>query len=142
MTSQQTSVLSSDSSVQLPVNPDQMRVLVDPIEPKSKSRAILCVPVSTIFNCGLGEWLEANVRDQKMTSAIAKGIMHTLDERPDNMHPLNRGITVLSNGFRYDSQTKVFTVLLRDPKRHGIIDGGHTYRAIEQVLIVFSKYYL
>jgi hypothetical protein len=134
MTSEQTSVVSSDTSVQLPINSDQVRVLVDPIEPKSKSRAILCVPVSTIFGSGLKDWLEANVRDQKMGSVIAKGIMHTLDERPDNMHPLNRGITVLSNGFRYDSQSKMFTILLRDPKRHGIIDGGHTFRAIEQVL--------
>ena len=108
--------------------------MADPIEPKSKSRAILCLPVSTVFRSELRDWLEANVRDQKMGSVIAKGIMTTLDERPDNMHPLNRGITVLSNGFRYDSQTKIFTILLRDPKKHGIIDGGHTFRAIEQVL--------
>ncbi len=134
MTSEQTSVVSSDTSVQLPVHPDQVRVLVDPIEPKSKSRAIICVPVSTVLGCGLGDWLAANVRDQKMGSVIAKGIMRTLDERPDTMHPLNRGITVLSNGFRYDSHTKMFTILLRDPKKHGIIDGGHTFRAIEQVL--------
>jgi len=134
MTSSQTSVVSSDTSVQLPVHPDQVRVLVDPIEPKSKSRAIICVPVGTVLGCGLGDWLAANVRDQKMGSVIAKGIMRTLDERPDTMHPLNRGITVLSNGFRYDSQAKVFTILLRDPKKHGIIDGGHTFRAIEQVL--------
>lgn len=134
MTSPQTSIVSSDTSVQLPVNPEQVRTMVDPIEPKSKSRAILCLPVSTVFGSELGNWLEANVRDQKMGSAIAKGIKQTLDERPDNMHPLNRGITVLSNGFRYDSQTKIFTILLRDPKKHGIIDGGHTFRAIEQVL--------
>jgi AIPR protein len=134
MTSPQTSVVSSDTSVQLPVNPDHVRVLVDPIEPKSKSRAILCVHVNTIFESGLKDWLEANVRDQKMGSSIAKGIIQTLDERPDNMHPLNRGITILSNGFRYDSQSKEFTILLRDPKRHGIIDGGHTFRAIQQVL--------
>lgn len=135
MPTNQSSVVSSDTSVQLPAHPDQVRVLVDPIEPKSKSRAILCLPVSTIFESGLKDWLEANVREQKMGSAIAKDIMRTLDERPDNMHPLNRGLTVLSNGFRYDSQTKMFTVLLRDPKRHGIVDGGHTYRAIEQVLL-------
>lgn len=133
MTTASTTV-SSDTSVQLPVHPDQVRVLVDPIEPKSKSRAIICVPVSTVLGCGIGDWLAANVRDQKMGSVIAKGIMRTLDERPDNMHPLNRGITVLSNGFRYDSHTKTFTILLRDPKKHGIIDGGHTFRAIEQVL--------
>lgn len=134
MTSPQTSVVSSDTSVQIPVSPDQVRVLVDPIEPKSKSRAILCVPVSTIFGSDLRDWLEANVRDQKMGSVIAKGIIRTLDERPDNMHPLNRGMTILSNGFRYDSQTKTFTILFRDPKKHGIIDGGHTFRAIEEVL--------
>jgi len=134
MTSTQTSVVSSDTSIQLLIHPDQVRVLVDPIEPKTKSRAILCVSVSTIFGSGLRDWLEANVRDQKMGSAIAKSIILTLDKQPDNMHPLNRGITVLSNGFRYDSQTKLFTIILRDPKRHGIIDGGHTFRAIEQVL--------
>ncbi|MDB6124262.1 MAG: hypothetical protein JWQ71_3255 [Pedosphaera sp.] len=134
MTSSQTSIVSSDNTVQLPVHPDQVRVLVDPIEPKSKSRAILCVPVSIVFDSGLRDWLEANVRDQKMGSVIAKGIIRTLDERPDNMHPLNRGITVLSNGFRYDSHAKMFTILLRDPKKHGVIDGGHTFRAIEQVL--------
>ncbi|HEU5069049.1 MAG TPA: AIPR family protein [Verrucomicrobiae bacterium] len=108
--------------------------MVDPIEPKSKSRAILCLPVNTVFDCGLKEWLGANVREQKMGSSIAKDIIRTLDERPDTMHPLNRGITVLSNGFRYDSQSKTFTILLRDPKRHGVIDGGHTFRAIEQVV--------
>ena len=133
MTTASTTV-SSDTSVQIPVHPDQVRVLVDPIEPKSKSRAILCLSVSTIFGSGLKDWLEANVRDQKMGSSIAKDIIRTLDEQPDKMHPLNRGITVLSNGFRYDSQTKIFTILLRDLKRHGIIDGGHTFRAIEQVL--------
>jgi AIPR protein len=138
MTTASTTV-SSDTSVQLPVHPDQVRVLVDPIEPKSKSRAIICVPVNTVLDCGIGDWLAANVRDQKMGSIIAKGIMQTLDERPDTMHPLNRGITVLSNGFRYDSHSKIFTILLRDPKKHGIIDGGHTFRAIDRVLKARQK---
>src|ERR1043166_6455316 len=122
MTSEQTSLVSSETSIQLPVPPDQVRVLVDPIEPKLKSRAFLCVPVNVVLSSGLGDWLEANVRDQKMASTIAKDIMRTLDERPDNMHPLNRGLTVLSNGFRYDSHSKIFSILLRDPKKHGIID--------------------
>lgn len=130
----QESVVSSDTAVHLPVSPEQVRVLVDPIEPKAKSRAMACVHVKTVLDSGLGDWLEANVRHQKMGSGIAKEIVHTLDERPENFHPLNRGLTILSNGFRYDSQSKVLSILLRDPKKHGIIDGGHTYRAIELVI--------
>src|SRR6266404_7872212 len=117
MTSQDTFV-SSDTVVRLPVNPEQVRVLVDPIEPKAKSRAIACVHVKTLLDSGIGDWLEANVRHQKMSSTIAKDIIHTLDERPENMHPLNRGLTVLASGFRYDSQEKILSVSLRDPKRH------------------------
>jgi hypothetical protein len=124
---------SSDTVVEIPVHQDQIRVLVDPVEPKAKSRAIACIAVQDLHDSGIGEWLEANVRFQKMNSSIAKDILKTLDERPENMHPLNRGLTVLANGFRYDSQTHKLLIQLRDPKRHGIIDGGHTFRALQTV---------
>jgi hypothetical protein len=124
---------SSDSVVQIPVHQDQIRVLVDPVEPKAKSRAIACIAVQDLYGSGIGEWLEANVRFQKMNSSIAKDILKTLDERPENMHPLNRGLTILANGFRYDTQARALVIQLRDPKRHGIIDGGHTFKAVQQV---------
>lgn len=128
------SVFTTDVILQLPVNPDFVRVLPDPIEPKAKSRAIACINVKTVLESGLGDWLEANVRFQNMKTSIAKAIVRTLDEQPENMHPLNRGITVLASGFRYDSQSKTLHIHLRDPKRHGIIDGGHSFRSIEQVV--------
>src|SRR4029077_18241016 len=96
-----TTVLSSsDSSLHLPVPPEQVRVLIDPIEPKAKSRAIVCVSVKAVFNSGLGDWLEANVRYQKMGSGIAREIVRTLDDSPEKRHPLNRGLTILSNVFK------------------------------------------
>jgi hypothetical protein len=125
---------SSETTLGLPVAPDFVRVIVDPLEPKNKSRAFVCLPVKTVLESGLGDWLEANVRDQKMGSQIAKGIMRTLELSPENMHPLNRGLTVLAQSFRYDSNTKTLQVTLRDQKRHGVIDGGHTFRAIETVI--------
>jgi AIPR protein len=133
MTSTDT-LTSSDTLVQIPVHQDQIRVLVDPVEPKSKSRAIACVAVQDLYSSGIGDWLEANVRFQKMNSSIAKDILKTLDERPENMHPLNRGLTVLANGFRYDSQVRAMMIQFRDPKRHGIIDGGHTFKAVELIV--------
>jgi hypothetical protein len=92
---------SSDTVVEIPVHQDQVRVLVEPVEPKAKSRTIACIAVQDLYGSGIGEWLEANVRFQKMSSSIAKDILKTLDERPENMHPLNRGFTVLANSFRY-----------------------------------------
>lgn len=127
-------LISSNSSIKIPVHPDHVRVLVDPFEPKLRSRAIACIAAEEIYKSGIGDWLEANVRDQKMSSGIARSITKTLDERPETMHPLNRGLTVLAHGFRYDSQEKVLWIDFRDRKHHGIIDGGHTFRAIEQVI--------
>jgi hypothetical protein len=125
---------AGDTFLEIAVHPDQIRVLVDPLEPKNKSRALACVAIQDLFASGIGDWLEANVRYQKMTTQIARDIVETLEDKPQNMHPLNRGLTVLSNGFRYDSQTRKLTVVLRDKQRHGIIDGGHTFRAVEQVI--------
>lgn len=130
----QNTLSSSEASLVIPVHQDQFRVLVDPLEPKAKSRAIACIAVADLFKSGIADWLEANVRDQKMTTSIARNIVKTLDERPENMHPLNRGLTVLANSFRYDPSNKHLVIQLRDPKRHGIIDGGHTFRAIEMVV--------
>ena len=73
---------SSDTVVEIPVHQDQIRVLVDPVEPKAKSRAIACIAVQDLHDSGIGEWLEANVRFQKMNSSIAKDILKTLDNAP------------------------------------------------------------
>jgi hypothetical protein len=129
-----TKLSSGDTLVEIAVHPDQIRVLVDPLEPKSKSRALACVAIQDLYESGIGEWLEANVRYQKMTTQIARDIVETLEDKPQNMHPLNRGLTVLSNGFRYETQTRKLMVVLRDKLRHGIIDGGHTFRAVETVV--------
>lgn len=121
------------SVLEIKVGPEQVRVLMDPFDKESKSRAIACVPVSSLLECGLGNWLEANVRLQKMSGRIARDIQDTLVREPDKMHPLNRGLTVLAKAFRYDTQQRALYVTLSNPKRHGLIDGGHTFRAIEKV---------
>ena len=39
----------------------------------------------------------------------------------------------MANVFGYYSQTDKLLIQLRDPKRHGIIDGGHMFRALQTV---------
>ena len=78
----------------------------------------------------LMSWRQVNPREQKLTTDVARDIAKSL--RSDNLcfHLLNRGILVSAKKITYDNQTKIATLELSEITKHGIIDGGHTFRQI------------
>lgn len=79
----------------------------------------------------LSSFLEINPRTPNIGSPIIREIIKTLTERPNQMVLKNRGIFLVVGKLTKGNQ---LMVELKDPEKHGLVDGGHTYAAIQQVL--------
>jgi len=127
----------------------EIRVPIDEFRPQP-------VPVGgkgniTISNCfvpvdslpvELKDWLEVNPRipkftsKNKLTGAVAKGIIKTLKEEPEKFVLKNQGIYLSVASTTHDKNIDpkgILTLTLNDKKRHGVINGGHTLRSILEV---------
>lgn len=90
------------------------------------------------------DWLSVNPREQKLTTDVARDIASSLRSNKRNFHVLNRGILLSADEVSFDNKEKKATIKFVDPKIHGIVDGGHTYRQIlkyqEDMNLIFEKY--
>ncbi len=76
------------------------------------------------------EWRSINVRDPKLTSGVAVKIKSSLIDQPEQFFFKNRGITMVVKEVNFDNKTNRVSVELEDVKRHGLLDGGHTFKVI------------
>lgn len=79
----------------------------------------------------LADFQDVNPRTPRITSPVVREIMHTLTKNPLQMAIKNRGIFLIVGKI---SKGDNLIVELKDRAKHGIIDGGHTYLAIREVL--------
>ena len=79
-------------------------------------------------------WLAINPREATPTSGVGKKIKDSLIEQPEAFIFRNRGLTVIADKVDFNTQSNVVTLELTDPKIHGLLDGGHTYRVIQNEL--------
>ena len=79
-------------------------------------------------------WLAINPREATPTSGVGKKIKDSLIEQPDAFIFRNRGLTVIADKVDFNTQSNIVTLELTDPKIHGLLDGGHTYRVIQNEL--------
>lgn len=91
----------------------------------------------------LDEWLKVNPRIPKLnkkdslTGPVAKKIVETLIEEPDRFAIRNQGIYILADRFKERKESKgatLVSIVLDDPTLHGIVNGGHTYKAIREAI--------
>lgn len=78
-------------------------------------------------------------RTQKgvLTGPVIKGIFETLREQPENMSIKNQGIYLLVKSADFVKATGgqgQLTLVMEDPERHGVVNGGHTYAAIRDAM--------
>lgn len=94
-----------------------------------------CLPVE------LENWMAVNPRiprfDKKsqLTGSVAREIVRTLIEEPEKFVIKNQGIylVVEKADFAKESGGQGCVALtLSDPQQHGLVNGGHTFRAIRQ----------
>ena len=71
-----------------------------------------------------------------LKGTVAKGIVTTLAEDPEKFVLMNQGIHLIAEkvDFIKESGGKgLVTVRFTNPEQHGLVNGGHTFRAIRQV---------
>lgn len=72
-----------------------------------------------------------------LTGPVIKGIQETLHESPEDMAIKNQGIYILAETAEFQKASGglgQLTITLRDPERHGVVNGGHTYAAIRDAI--------
>ena len=74
-------------------------------------------------------WTNTNLRNQKMTTDVAKTIISSLEEN-DDFHELNRGLLFSVESANFDTRDETLTIEIINDDIHGNMDGGHTLRAI------------
>lgn len=100
-----------------------------PVDDKIGKTYVAVVDVKNLpedFNA----WRSLNPRDPKLTSGVARKIRETLEDQPDLFLFKNRGITLLADKVEFDNQTNTLKIEFLEKDRHGLLDGGHTFRVI------------
>ena len=72
-----------------------------------------------------------------LTGPVVRGIRETLTEAPEDMAIKNQGIYILAESAAFQKLSGghgQLTIVLSDPDRHGIVNGGHTYAAIRDTV--------
>jgi AIPR protein len=101
------------------------RHIETPFEKKGYKNYVAVIDIHKLPD--LTAWRKINVRDPKLTGAVPKAIRDSLHENVDLFVFLNRGIVLSVESVSFNNKTSEVTLELRDPKLHGLLDGGHTY---------------
>jgi len=86
------------------------------------------VPIQSLPD--LSEWREINVRDPKLTGRVPNAIRESVKENTELFMFMNRGIVMSVESASFDQKTSEVTLSMRNPKLHGLLDGGHTYNIV------------
>ena len=102
-----------------------------PEDPSSAQlrRYYAVVPVSAIPS-EWANWLEVNAREATDKGKVPHAIRETLTDKPEWFAAFNRGLTVVAKQVEYDNKTREITLRFDDQLYHGVLDGGHTLKAI------------
>lgn len=77
--------------------------------------------------------MDTNPREQKLTTAVAKKIRNSLtNPGSNNFYLLNRGLLLSAEKVTYNSKNDTVSVIFSDTNVHGNVDGGHTYKIIQE----------
>lgn len=76
---------------------------------------------------------KTNPRNQKETTKVARQIISSLKDDPDNnFYLLNRGILLSAKSINFNNVNKIVSIFFEDENLHGNVDGGHTYEIIKK----------
>lgn len=109
------------------------RRIENPLEKDGKKMNIAVVRISDLA-ADLEQWRKINPRDPSTTSGVAKKIAQSLESNPRGFFFKNRGITLMAERVEFDNKTNLLELELSDLSKHGMLDGGHTYRIIRNII--------
>lgn len=74
---------------------------------------------------------DVNPRKPKLTTSVGKQLVKAVIDSNPYFDINNRGVVITAKGFNYETSSRTVMLDLGDNvKRYGLLDGGHTYRAI------------
>ena len=80
----------------------------------------------------LSDWMEINARSPKLTGSVPTAIRNGFQDEPDLFVFMNRGLVVAAEKVMFDNKESKVTLHLSNPKLHGLLDGGHTYKIVKE----------
>jgi len=106
-----------------------LRKMPDPIDDSKLSRYFAVVNVSDLPS---DIPMETNPRKQNLKTQVAKKIAEGLlgHESGQLFHLLNRGLLISADSVSFDNKNNQLTLKLPNKEKHGLVDGGHTYKII------------
>jgi hypothetical protein len=114
----------------IPVTSDHIRTLKDP----NRSQIRIVHALVQVSDLPRDIPLEPDPRVPKVKGPVIKKISESLRTNDGRFHLLNRGIAISARDTEFDSRRNVLKLVIPDNDSYGIIDGGHTYQAISQVI--------
>lgn len=124
----------STAVVELKVPPQYLKRIPDP-HSSTRYSYVGSLPISEARKILIGN---ANPRGQNPNSSVYRDISQSLQDNGEVFHLLNRGLWVSASDASYDNTTQKLTLkypLVEDAdQKGGILDGGHTWRAIDNYL--------
>jgi len=76
--------------------------------------------------------MATNPREQKLTSSVSKAIEESLISNDKYFHLKNRGIIISAEAINYNNLKEQVTITFSNDEYHGNIDGGHTYKIVQE----------
>src|ERR1044071_9311239 len=83
----------------------------------------------------LTKWRDINVRDAKLRGRVPNAIRKAFSEKTDEFLFMNRGLVIAAEKVDFSAASardKRIELVMRDPRIHGLLDGGHTYRVVTE----------
>ncbi|MFH1207144.1 MAG: AIPR family protein [Patescibacteria group bacterium] len=121
--------MTTSTLLKLPVI--SFRRITNPSDSDGKACYIAVVNVKDVPE-SLEDWRGLNPRDPNINSGVAHKIMKTLQDNPASFFFRNRGITIMAVDTRFDNKTNLLEMEMVDKQKHGLLDGGHTFRVIRE----------
>jgi hypothetical protein len=110
----------------VPVSADHIRTIKDPNRPQIR----VVHALARVTELPKDIPLEPDPRVPKVKGPVIKKIAGSLATNDGRFHLLNRGITISARNVEFDNIRNVLTLDIPKEDAYGIIDGGHTYHAI------------
>lgn len=135
--------MHSSDSVRLTFPTSEFRVLPIPlVDPHKRAKIATCFVRAADIPSQLQDWMAVNPRVPKINKkeelhgTVAKAMVQTLMEEPERFALKNQGIYLLVKEVTFDKREGgrgEVSITLDNPDSHGLVNGGHTFRAIRQV---------
>jgi len=84
----------------------------------------------------MAEWRDINVRDPKLRGRVPEAIREGFIGNPKEFLFMNRGLVIAADRVEFNEhgRDKVMALHMKDPRIHGLLDGGHTYKVVTEAV--------